>query len=66
MALSFLKKRSAKEISESVEGIGGYIKAITTEEVTCFHSRAQNENFEELLDVLCVMFLTSRFAPADL
>ena len=60
------KRRSAKEISESVEGIGGYINAFTTEEVTCFHARAHHEHFEGLLDVLCDMFLHSRFSPADL
>jgi predicted Zn-dependent peptidase len=59
-------KRSAKQISEAVEGIGGYINAFTTEEVTCFHARAHHERFSELLDVLSDMFLASRFSPADI
>src|SRR5664279_6566666 len=29
------KKRSAKEISQAVEGIGGYLNAFTSEEMTC-------------------------------
>src|SRR5216684_7218419 len=54
------KKRSAKEISEAVEGIGGYLNAFTSEEVTCFHARACADRLEELLDVLMDMLLHSR------
>src|SRR5438034_7184198 len=46
------KKRSAKEISQAVEGLGGYLNAFTGEEMTCFHARAGHEHFEDLLDVL--------------
>jgi predicted Zn-dependent peptidase len=60
------KKRSAKEISEAVEGVGGYLNAFTTEEHTCFHARAHVSRFGELIDVLVDMFLNSRFAPADI
>jgi predicted Zn-dependent peptidase len=60
------KKRSAKEISQSVEGIGGYLNAFTSEEMTCFHSRACANHFDELLDVLADMFLNSNFAVADI
>jgi predicted Zn-dependent peptidase len=60
------KKRSAREISQAVEGIGGYLNAFTSEEMTCFHSRACAGRFDELLDVLADMFLNSKFAPADI
>ena len=60
------KRRSAREISQAVEGIGGYLNAFTSEELTCFHSRACHDHFDELLDVLADMFLHSRFAPADI
>ncbi len=59
------KKRSAREISQAVEGIGGYLNAFTSEETTCFHARACYDRFDELLDVLLDMLLGSRFAPAD-
>ena len=59
------RQRSARQISEDVEGIGGYLNAFTTEEHTCFHARAHASRFGELLDVLADMFLNSRFAPAD-
>jgi predicted Zn-dependent peptidase len=60
------QKRSAREISEAVEGVGGYLNAFTTEEHTCFHARAHASRFDDLLDVLTDMFLNSRFSPADI
>jgi len=59
------RKRSAREISQAVEGIGGYLNAFTSEETTCYHARACHDRFEELLDVLMDMFLDSRFLRAD-
>jgi predicted Zn-dependent peptidase len=59
------QQRTAKEISEAVEGVGGYLNAFTTEEHTCFHARAHARRFDELIDVLSDMFLNSRFAAAD-
>lgn len=60
------RRRSAKDISQAVEGIGGYLNAFTSEEMTCFHARAGHKRFDELLDVLADMLLYSRFAPADI
>ncbi len=60
------QKRSAKQISEAIEGIGGYLNAFTSEESTCFHARAGHERFDEVLDVLMDMLLHSRFAPPDI
>ena len=60
------RRRSAKEISQAVEGIGGYLNAFTSEEMTCFHARAGHDHFPELLDVLMDMLLNSRFAPGEI
>ena len=59
------KRRNARQISQDVEGIGGYLNAFTSEEMTCYHSKACHNHFDELLDVLTDMFLESRFAPED-
>jgi predicted Zn-dependent peptidase len=59
------KKRTAKEISEAVEGIGGYLNAFTSEEATCFHARACHDHFNDLLDVLIDMLQNSTFNPAE-
>jgi predicted Zn-dependent peptidase len=60
------KRRSAREISQAVEGIGGYLNAFTSEEMTCFHARACHDRLEELLEVLLDMLLNSKFDPADI
>jgi predicted Zn-dependent peptidase len=60
------RRRSAREISQAVEGIGGYLNAFTSEEMTCFHARACYDRFDELLDVLIDMLLNSKFAPEDI
>jgi predicted Zn-dependent peptidase len=60
------KKRTAKEISEAVEGIGGYLNAFTSEEATCFHARACHDHFDDLLDVLMDMLHNSQFNPLEI
>ena len=60
------RRRSAKAISQAVEGIGGYLNAFTTEENTCFYSRARHDRLEELLEVLMDMFLNSVFDPIEI
>lgn len=59
------KRRTAKEISEAVEGIGGYLNAFTSEEATCLHARACHDHFEDLLDVLMDMLHNSTFNPTE-
>src|SRR5215471_14582466 len=59
------KRRSARQISEEVEGIGGYLNAFTSEENTCFHARVHHSHFAAVLDVLMDMLLHSRFALSD-
>lgn len=60
------RRRSAEEISQAVEGIGGYLNAFTSEETTCFHARAGHKRFAHLVDVLLDMLLHSNFAPSDI
>ncbi len=59
-------RRSARAISQAVEGAGGYMNAFTSEEMTCIHAKACHEHFADVLDVLMDMFLNSRFALEDL
>src|ERR1044071_2318475 len=60
------RKRSAKEISQAVDGIGGYLNAFTGEESTCFYSKARHDRFDEPLEVLADMFLHSTFARGEI
>src|SRR6516162_4733151 len=60
------KRRTARQISQDVEGIGGYLNAFTSEELTCYHSKARHDRFAELFDVLTDMFLNSTFETSDI
>jgi predicted Zn-dependent peptidase len=60
------RRRSAEEISQAVEGMGGYLNAFTAEENTCFYAKARHDHFAVLLDVLTDMFLNATFAPAEI
>jgi len=60
------RRRTAAQISQAVEGVGGYLNAFTDEEHTCFYARAHGSRWMELLDVLTDMFTDSRLAPGDI
>ena len=60
------KRRTAKKITESVESLGGYLNAFTTEDHTCYYARAAAQHLPHLCDVLADMYLESRFAPAEI
>ncbi len=59
-------RRSARDISQEIEGAGGYLNAFTSEEATCFHARTGYRRLEETLAVLMDMLLHSRFDPQDI
>ncbi len=59
-------RRNAREISQDVEGVGGYLNAFTTEENTCFYAKAGHERVEQVWDVLADMFLNSTFDPVEI
>jgi predicted Zn-dependent peptidase len=60
------RRRSAAEISQAVEGIGGYLNAFTSEENTCYFAKASHEHFDDLLDVLVDMYRNPLFSSADI
>ncbi|MCL4178874.1 MAG: insulinase family protein [Verrucomicrobia bacterium] len=66
MVFKGTRRRSARQISQAVEGIGGYLNAYTSEENTCFYSRARQDHLDDLLDVLADMILNSRFDRLDI
>jgi len=66
MVFKGTRRRSAHQISQAVEGIGGYINAYTSEENTCFYSRARHDHLDDLLDVIADMILNSTFDRLDI
>lgn len=59
------EKRSAKEIAEVIEGVGGQMNAFTSKENTCYYVRVLSENFALGMDVLSDMLLASTFLPEE-
>ena len=59
-------RRNAKQITEAVEGVGGYLNAFTTEDHTCYYAKAGANHLGILCDVLGDMYLNSEFSPAEI
>ncbi len=60
------RRRSARQISEAIEGRGGDINAFTQEENTCYFARVGADRTWECLDVLLDMYLNPRLAAEDI
>jgi len=58
--------RSARAISQAIEGRGGYLNAYTQEESTCYYAHIAAEHATDALDLLTDMFLHPRFAASDI
>ncbi|NLX02464.1 MAG: insulinase family protein [Syntrophomonadaceae bacterium] len=58
-------RRSAREIAESFEGIGGQLNAFTAKEHTCVYARTLDEHLDTAMDIIFDMLFNSSFAPKD-
>ena len=58
-------RRSAREIAESFEGIGGQLNAFTAKEHACVYARTLDEHLDTALDIIFDMLFHSSFAPKD-
>ncbi len=59
-------RRSAREIAETMDGIGGNLNAFTDKESTCYYAKVMDRHLPLALDVLGDMFLHSTFDPEEL
>lgn len=57
--------RSALQIAQSFDAIGGDINAFTTREFTCFHARTVGEDLTLALDTIADLVLNASLAPDD-
>jgi len=60
------KTRSAKEIAESFDEIGGNVNAFTSKEYTCYYARVLDQHAPIALEVLSDMYFNSVFDPEEL
>lgn len=59
------KNRSALELVECIEDVGGQINAFTGKEATCFYVKLLNTHLELGIDVIADMLFNSNFLPED-
>ncbi len=60
------EKRSAKQIAEALDAVGGHLNAFTTKECTCYYAKVLDEHFPLALDVLTDMLFESKFSAEDI
>lgn len=60
------KTRSAREIAESFDSIGGQVNAFTSKEYTCYYAKVLDEHSDYALEVLADMFFNSTFDEIEL
>jgi len=58
--------RSALQISQAIEGRGGYLNAFTQEESTCYYARIPYEFMQQAVDVLTDMYSNASIKQDDL
>jgi predicted Zn-dependent peptidase len=60
------KTRSAQDIAEAFDGIGGQVNAFTSKEYTCYYAKVLDDHAEIAIDVLSDMFFHSVFDEKEL
>jgi predicted Zn-dependent peptidase len=58
--------RTAKDIADAFDAVGGDINAFTGKEYTCYYARVLNDDLGMALDVLADMIMNSTLAPKEL
>lgn len=65
MVFKGTSKRTAAELAEEMDTVGGQINAFTTKENTCFYARVLDSHLPQATDILCDMFFSSKFDEGD-
>ena len=66
MAFKGTARRSALQIAEEIEDVGGYINAYTSREMTAFYARVLRADVGLALDVLADIVLNPAFDPREI
>ena len=59
-------RRTAKQIAQEMDAVGGQINAFTSKECTCYYAKVIDEHLPLAMDVLCDMVRNATIAPGDL
>ncbi|MBE3603455.1 insulinase family protein [bacterium] len=60
------KKRTAAQIAETFDSVGGVLNAFTGKEYTCYYAKVLGEDLAMATEVLADLFLESVFDPAEI
>ncbi len=60
------EKRTAKEIAETLDAVGGQLNAFTSKEYTCYYAKVLDEHLDIAVDLLGDMFFNSLFKEDDI
>src|SRR5690625_4934912 len=60
------KTRSAQDIAEAFDSIGGQVNAFTSKEYTCFYAKVLDTHKEYALEILTDMFFNSTFEEDEM
>jgi predicted Zn-dependent peptidase len=58
-------RRSARDIAEALDAVGGEMNAFTSKEVTCFYARVLDDDLPLAFDVLADMLVDARNSAED-
>ena len=58
-------RRTAAQIAEQIDSVGGVLNAFTGKEYTCYYARVLGEDLKMATDLLADLFLDSLFDPAE-
>ena len=60
------KKRSANDIAEEIDMVGGNLNAYTTKEYTCYYAKTLDTHLDLAVDVLSDMLIQSKLDKSDI
>jgi predicted Zn-dependent peptidase len=66
MAFKGTERRSARDIAEEIEAVGGFLNAYTSREQTAFHARVLKADVTVALDILADILTRPAFEQAEL
>ena len=66
MLFNGTQRRSAQQIAQEMDGIGGNLNAFTDKESTCYYAHVMDRHMPIAIDILGDMFLHSTFAEDEL
>jgi predicted Zn-dependent peptidase len=59
-------RRSAQQIAQEMDGLGGELNAFTSREMTVFYAKIVDEHLPRAVDLLSDLFRHSRFSPVEI